>query len=80
MKTLSHPGSGSTYLKGDQRGRDANLGRRTDVPRSDGGPRGRIEDPGDPVGLGEQGAVHGTEANAYPEALQDAGRRGRGGE
>jgi len=72
--------SGSTYLEGDQRGRDADLRRRTNVPRSDGGPRGRVEDPGDPVSLGEQGAVHGAEAHANAEALENAGRRGRRGE
>lgn len=53
---------------------------RTDVARSHGGSRGGIEDPGDPIGLGEQGAVDGAETDSDTEALQHAGRRGRRGE
>lgn len=71
------PGPESTYLEGDERGRYADLWRGADVPWSDGGPRGRVEDPGDPVGLGQQGAVHGAEAHADTETLENAGRRSR---
>lgn len=70
----------NTHLKGYERGGDADLRRGTDVPQPHGGPRGRVEDPGDPVGFREQCAVYGAEADADAEALQDADRRGRRGE
>lgn len=73
-------GRSSTYLKGDQRGRDADLRGGADVSRPDGGSRRGVEDPGDPIGLGEQGAVHGAEAHPDAEALQHAGGGGRRGE
>lgn len=62
-----------TYLEGNQHCRDADLRGGTDISRSDCGPRRRVKDPGDPVGLGEQGAVHGAETDADAETLQHAG-------
>jgi len=73
-------GIGLTYLEGDQRGGDADLWGRTDVARPNGRSGGRVEDPGDSVGLGEQSAVNGAEADTDAKTLQHTDRCGRSGE
>lgn len=56
------------------------MGRGTDVPRSDRGSRRRVENPRDPVRLGQQCPVHGAEAHTNTEPLQYAGDGGGRGQ
>ena len=65
-----------SHLQRDQGGRDADLRRRTDIPWPNSRPRGRVEDPGDPVRLGQQCPVNGAETHPNAESLQDAGDGG----
>lgn len=56
------------------------MGRGTDVPGPDRGPRRRVEDSRNSVRLGEQRPVHRAEAHANTEPLQYAGDGGGRGQ
>ena len=70
------PDERAEELHRDEDGGDDELRLGADVGRPPRRLRRRLEDPRDPVCLGQEGAVHGAEAHAHREPAGRAGRNG----